>query len=586
MAKEGPFDIDALLAAHTECEYDLSYSWAVPPPLDAARVAALLAQPPSNDLVAFWPYDVALLTQAGHLDCAAARVEVILARPNWKLPHQQMNQVELGMSMTAQRLSEVYLLLGDALPELRTRIAEAIIVRGLEPFYVQATDPRRPGWAGTVMNWRGVICAEMGRAAFHLAAVYPHWREVVAEGIKGCIAMADAGGIDGGWEEGVGYWGYGFGQLAYLAEELYVASGGRVNLFAHPFLRVAGDLALYMTMPGGHDVYGFADWRVAQPRSDLLALLARHTGNPHYAWAAARSAYSPLGRGWRPDDLPAPQPPVSLPSCKHFRGIDAVVLRSGWGDDALVAALKCGPRRVTHHQHLDANSFILFAGATPLLDELRDGADGVKCTAADTARLYMSLGLRGTAVNADAALGERATVAHNTVIFGDQPHLQGRNAWGQPVPTWRHCPGDPTGLVRRDAGAHIVHAGRKGAQSVATGDATLAYPDIVGLFRRTLIMRGPDHLLVMDVLQAAGPLTATALFHVPGEIALRDDHVVLRCRDVDAKLRIRLETGKLAKRFLPLVVEWPLDAGEVRHVLALRYEIGPSPLRLAYEFCL
>jgi hypothetical protein len=587
------FDPAALLAAHASCFYDLSFPWLkAAPPADLAAADALLARPLSDDLVAFWPADIALLAQAAqtsgqraYLDRAAEMIESILRRENWKLPHhQQMRQVELGMSMTASRLSEAYLFLGEALPELRERISQAIIEGALEPFYLQATDLARPGWARTVMNWRGVVGSEMGRAALHLAAVYPRWRAVVAEAIKCCLAMADAGDPDGGWEEGVGYWNYGFGQTTLFAEELFQASRGMVNLFAHPYLQAAGDFGLYAWMPGGKSVYGFSDWRVEQPRSDLMQLLAAHTVNGRYQWAAERSTYSPLPPGWRAP-IPA-QPPDDLPPAKHFRGLGVAILRGGWRDSDIAIGFKCGPRRVTMHQHLDANSFVLFAGADALIDELEEGAEG-KCTAEDVAALYRLLGVSGEAADRDAALGEAATAAHNTLLIGGAGQLIGRNLWHQPVPTWRGQQGDPSGPVPADSGARISGFGHTPALSWVIGEVAPAYPPPLDSFCRTITLAPPDRVTVSDQLRAPAAvapalLEICTLFHVPGETELVSEGSV-RITQGSHRALMQISAGPNPTGFRVQLIAWPLASGARRRVIVTRAVMSPGRLSLVHK---
>ncbi|MBO6061346.1 MAG: heparinase, partial [Clostridia bacterium] len=51
---------------------------------------------------------------------------------------------------------------------------------------------------------------------------------------------------DGYCSEGVGYWNYGFGHYAMLAELAWRGSGGAVNLYTYPKVRPLTEVALKM----------------------------------------------------------------------------------------------------------------------------------------------------------------------------------------------------------------------------------------------------------------------------------------------------------------------------------------------------
>ncbi len=576
--------VHSLLRAHYGCHYN-SLS-ATPPELtaeDIARAEAVLSAPFSVDIAAFQPQDVVLLLRAweetgrGEFQAKAkAILQAFCDLPNWRYPHHQhMDQVELGMATLTARLGEVWAGMGSRLPEQRQRLAQEIIARGLEPFYQQVTDPDRPGWARMVMNWRGYICADMGCAALALRDAYPRWRDCVAEAIKGCMAVADAGGEDGGWEEGIGYWGMCFGQIASFAEDLRQESGGKVDLFSHPYFRVAGDFGLYCFMPGGNAVYAFSDWRVPAPRSDLMAVLARENNNPHYQWCAELAA--PAWAGIPVPRAVEPCAPQSLPSSKHFRGIDVAMLRAGWGEDDVAVGLKCGPRRVQIHQHLDANSFVIYAGESPIVDEL-------ECSSADAHSLYSLLGLQGDSASRDGEWGAAATVVHNTLLFDGHGQLAGKTEWGPWIPgargkedEWRN--GE---LIPRDLGARIEGFGQSRDLSYAIGEAALAYPPPTESFRRAVVLLPPDRVIVADRLLPGADTTVVSLLHVAGQARqVAAETVEITHGRRQARLRVvGAGTGAPNVRVLP----WELESGEKRWVVVAKEAARPPFAWLIQSF--
>jgi hypothetical protein len=576
----------SLLAAHYRCRYrtpsllDVRATAA-----EVARAAELLGRTIAIDIAAFDPREVVILWRAweatGRMEFrnkAGAMLQAYYDLPNWRYPHHQhMDQVELGMATLTNRLSEVWVGMGLDLQEEREELAGQIIARGLEPFYAQATDPERPGWVRTLMNWRGYICADMGRAAFRMRDVYPRWRDCTAEAIKGCLTIADAGSEDEGWEEGVGYWGMCFGQIATFAEELRTESGGEVDLFRHPYFRIAGDFGLYCSMPAYSAVYAFSDWRVPAPRPDLMAALARENNNPHYQWCAEQAH-----RSW-PElqiaEAVPPEVPTTLPQSKHFRGIDVAILRSGWGEQATALGFKCGPRRVQTHQHLDANSFVLYAGSSPVVDE-------VECSGEDCEALYAALGLSGERVREDARWGSAATVAHNTLLFDACGQLVGRTEWGPCIPgargktdEWQHGERIP-----RTLGARIESFDQVPGLAHAIGEAAPAYPPPVHSFCRAVVLVGSDTVLVADRLEADTEIAVLSLLHTPGEVKQSSGNTLVIASG-EKRVAVHFATvGTAAQTLSVQLLPWPLSSGKEWMVAAIQFAPQPPYAWLLHRF--
>jgi hypothetical protein len=272
-----------------------------------------------------------------------------------------------------------------------------------------------------------------------------------------------------------------FGQPAYLAEELYAASQGRVNLFSHPYYRVAGDFGLYCSMPGNKGIYAFSD-PCGCTRRDLMQSLARHFDNPHWQWCAEQcDVQQPYAYGISPQA----KPPVALPPCKHFRGIDVAILRTGWSSEDVAAGFKCGPRRIQCHQHLDANSLVIYDGPNALLEDVTD------CSPEDCASLYAQLGLPADRAAADALFGRRCTIAHSTMIVDGGGQLQGKDEWGQMTPTYRTRVAGPMiqgEVFPLDCSARIIAFNQSESLSYVIGEAADAYAFPIRSFRRAVVI--------------------------------------------------------------------------------------------------
>ena len=214
-------------------------------------------------------------------------------------------------------------------------------------------------------NWRSVICGEMGVVSLALLEKAPKVKENLKYALDGVIDVLNHGGVDGGWNEGVSYWGYGVGQAMMFVEAFHQVSDGAINLYDLPFLKVTADFGLYTRTPGG-DCFNFSDCNIGPPRPWLMALLASHYNNSSWQWSAQKDIGSSIQDilFYNPD-LPGSKP-INLDLGKYFKGIQVATLRSGWDDDALFVGLKTG-NSLANHSHLDLNSFILHARGNPLL---------------------------------------------------------------------------------------------------------------------------------------------------------------------------------------------------------------------------
>ncbi len=129
--------------------------------------------------------------------------------------------------------------LGDRLsPEVRNLLDENLERRTFTPFTSLITTGKPPmWWLTSQMNWNSVCLAGVTGAA--LASIEsPKRRAFFAASAEKYIEYFLKGFTpDGYCDEGVGYWNYGFGHFAMLAETLRQATGGKVDLLAAERIR-------------------------------------------------------------------------------------------------------------------------------------------------------------------------------------------------------------------------------------------------------------------------------------------------------------------------------------------------------------
>lgn len=280
----------------------------------------------------------------------------------WNVPDDQVNfSFDHYNGDSGRLMAAVYDWLYPGLTEAqRDRIRGALLekvitrVRGNYEFHWWATAYR--------CNWCGVCNSGVGLAGLALLREHPQFVDVVAESYNRINSLLNELGVDGGWQEGGGYWNYGVHTSSFFADALKRMTASRYNLFENERLKSNPvTFPLYISVPGGKSL-NFADSGggslIGSPH--LINKLAAETGSPEAAWY--RNDFMGAGNDvfdiiWpRPDVQPAPPAHAS----KHFRTIDWWVMRSDFKDKSKVmVAGKAGMNDDPHHGHLDIGHFVI-----------------------------------------------------------------------------------------------------------------------------------------------------------------------------------------------------------------------------------
>ena len=193
----------------------------------------------------------------------------------WCLPaHQRVLEtnnnarIDLFAAETAFALAEVYALLEDRLePLIKNRVRAEIERRIITP-YTQ----KEPYdfWECGNANWTAVCTSSVAGALMHL---FPELaRELIPRFNRSMDAYLDGFKADGICTEGSHYWHYGFGFFTVYADMVKSFTGGEVDYFKNPKVKVVSTFIQKMFLSG----------KSAVSYADGYTVLEYHLGLLHY----------------------------------------------------------------------------------------------------------------------------------------------------------------------------------------------------------------------------------------------------------------------------------------------------------------
>ncbi|MGD9495823.1 MAG: heparinase II/III family protein [Armatimonadota bacterium] len=360
-------------------------------------------------------------------------------------------------------------LLWNDLPEQdRTRVVEAIASKGAEFIYEWAN--QRGSYLSDPSLWPNgyaMINTELGIAGLTLLGAHERAEEWLSRGLRQALRfLEEQGGRDGGLVEGFGYGSAAVDDIIYLLTRV----PGCLPLRGTPgYLSEAIYFPAYFVVPGGGSLPSFGDNGGPEGCPPMLLGLAwalAKEGDPTAAWYLHKT-----GESGPEIDLFARTP--ELPLARHFRDIDWVAMRSGWGDTGSLLAFKCG--RADHHNHLDQNSFTLACNDEWLLNEPGYQIYDVQYPA------ERNMPREVAAARHEYTYG---TLGHNAILVdgrGQEP-VRGRIAGFATTP----------------------------AMDWAVGDASACYPGL-RCWLRHVVSVAPDYYAIFDEIATDGPARVVEL---------------------------------------------------------------------------
>lgn len=234
----------------------------------------------------------------------------------------------------------------------RLRVIHALRNRLIAP-YRQAV-ANKVWWHTCYHSWNAVINSGCGLAALVLSDEEISAREAYQLAKAGLKHFFDAMGREGGWDEGIGYWGYAMRYVLLLGEAARRSVDDQ-SIFHFRGMESTGLFPIYFTPNGRYA--GFGDSQ-AVPLYGTLYLLGKHFGLKELSWwldtfafhrDVATTDWSAAGLAmlFRPADMEMTAHP-DLQPLKVFNEIGWASVADVWPRPAFFVAAKTGDLSANH----------------------------------------------------------------------------------------------------------------------------------------------------------------------------------------------------------------------------------------------
>ena len=297
----------------------------------------------------------------------------------WKRDKDTPYIVDLISSDLAAALATGDYWLKDKLSErtrklLRQRIEERIF----EPVRsaAEGQGKRRIWWIAGSNNWNSVCWANVVISALTLRPDRQERAYFIAAAEKAMKFYLGGFTSDGYCSEGLGYWNYGFSNYVKLADAVFQATGGKIDMMEDPLVRRIAAFGTRLRMlPTVYPT--IADGRAGgKPTGSLQNYISRkyklHLTSWHRPLGAEAMTRAPNAACFAFPyglDKPLADGPFKLdPAREWFEQAQFYIGRPGGGEARIAVACK-GGHNAEHHNHNDVGTYLVAIGRkTPLVD--------------------------------------------------------------------------------------------------------------------------------------------------------------------------------------------------------------------------
>jgi len=285
--------------------------------------------------------------------------------------------IDLGSAGLAWQIATAQYLLGDKLsPKTRALVRENLRRRILDPYMAMVGGKRKVNWwMTTTNNWNAVCLACVTGTGLATVESAQQRAKYVAAAVKYSKSFLRGFTADGYCSEGLGYWTYGFGHYVLLAETVWQATGGKIDMMAGKSVSLPALFPERIGIINGV-APAFADCSVGtQAPPDLVHFISRRYGlgadpardrgfaSPDGTLAAAMIRSFPNSATGVPRGKPSAGPGVRT----WFDKAGVLICRPAPGSSCRIGVALKGGHNAEHHNHNDIGSYVVVLGSTPVL---------------------------------------------------------------------------------------------------------------------------------------------------------------------------------------------------------------------------
>ncbi len=375
----------------------------------------------------------------------------------------------------------------DLTEEQRDKIIHVLQTRVLDPYVKSVKED--VWWYTAVNHWNAVINSACGLTAIALDGHSKQAVEIHKIARKGLQRFFDDLGKEGGWDEGLGYWGYAIRYVLLFGEACARLIDDQ-KLLHHRGMDETGLFPIYFSPNGRPASFGDA---ANMPLHGALYLLDKYFDRKEISWWLDKYSFqhdvttmewsqAGLAMLFHPDRAEKPQPP-ELEPVKVFSQIGWAAMADSWPTPSFYTAVKTGDLATSHSQH-DMNSLQLQVDGEMMLVDIGHPPDeGSDYFSSDRGRFY-----------------EIQARAHNTVIVAEEDH-------------------------RPDAQGNICDSRADKEYRWVVCDGKEACGESVRFFRHVIMLLDPktgqgQSLVVLDELNIGTPERTDMFWHTGGKIEL------------------------------------------------------------------
>jgi len=313
-------------------------------------------------------------------------IAAICAERTWVMPAHDRSLanfkgrvvgIDLGSSALAWEIATAQHLLGEKISaKTRNLIRENLRRRIIDPYLAMISGKRRGNWwMSTTNNWNAVCLAGVTGTALATVESPAERATFVAAAVKYSKNFLRGFTADGYCSEGLGYWSYGFGHYVLLAETVWQATGGKIDMMAGKSVSVPALFPRKIEIINGV-APAFADCSVGtRAPADIVHFISRRyrlgadpARDRNFA-APGRQLSKAMIFSFANSTARIPRgKPAAGPGIRTWFDKAGVLICRPKPDSAcrIGAALK-GGHNAEHHNHNDVGSYVVVAGAAPVL---------------------------------------------------------------------------------------------------------------------------------------------------------------------------------------------------------------------------